>query len=244
MDALDQFYQLKQQHIEALGKDREALSLSREWLRRVTENRYSYHFAWMGVPIIQFPQDIVAMQEIIWRIKPDLIIETGIAHGGSIVFYASMLELIGGDSHIVGVDVDIRAHNRSILEQHPLRHRYTLIEGSSTTEATVEKVRQFAKSRKRILVCLDSNHTHDHVLNELRLYSPFVSQGSYLVVFDTIIEYFDASNSSSRPWHKGNNPLTAVAEFLLKDDRFQVDTEIDAKLLISAAPGGYLKRIK
>lgn len=244
MDPLEEFEQLKRENVHALGADEEAQRLSLEWLKRVTRHRYSYHFSWLGVPIIQIPQDIVAMQEIIWRVRPDLIIETGIAHGGSIVFYASMMELLGGNGHVLGVDVDIRAHNRRVLENHPMRRRYTLLEASSTSEQALAEVRRFAAGRKTVLVCLDSNHTHEHVLNELRCYSPFVTRGSYLVVFDTIVERFDPGSYPDRPWDKGNNPFTAVQTFLGETDRFEVDREIDARLMVSVAPQGYLKRVR
>jgi len=244
MDSMDDFEQLKKRHIAALAQDKETRRLSEAWLRRVSANRYSYHFTWLGIPIIQFPQDIVAMQEIVWRVKPDLVIETGIAHGGSIVFYASMLELLGGDGHVVGIDIDIRPHNKQTLDTHPMRHRYTLIEASSIADDAAAAVKRFAAGRKRILVCLDSNHSHQHVLRELQLYSPFVTPGSYLVVFDTVIEQFPLGSFSGRPWDKGDNPYTAVQEFLKTTDRFEIDPDIDAKLQVSVAPHGYLKCLK
>lgn len=244
MNPLEEFERLKRQNIAALGADEEAQRLSWEWLKRVSRHRYTYHFTWLGVPIIQIPQDIVAMQEIIWRIKPDLIIETGVAHGGSIVFYASLMELLGADGHVLGIDIDIRDHNRRVLESHPMRRRYTLVEAPSTGDAALAEVRRHASGRKTVIVCLDSNHTHEHVLNELRLYSPFVTPGSYLVVFDTVIEQFDAGSFPDRPWDKGNNSFTAVRAFLGETDRFELDGEIDARLMVSVAPQGYLKRIK
>lgn len=212
----------------------------------VESNRaqYSYNFSWMGRPIIQYPQDMVAMQEIIWQTKPDLIIETGIAHGGSLIYYASLLELIG-KGEVLGIDIDIREHNRREIEKHSMFSRIRMIQGSSINKDTVEEVREYALGKESILVCLDSNHTHDHVLQELELYSPFVSLYSYIVVFDTIVEdlpegYF----SQKRPWGISNNPKTAVNEFLRENNSFEIDTSIDNKLLISVAPGGYLKRIK
>lgn len=206
--------------------------------------QYSYNFSWMGRPIIQYPQDMIAMQELIWEIKPDLIIETGIAHGGSLIYYASLLELIG-HGEVLGIDIDIREHNRKEIEKHPMFKRITMIEGSSINKETIDKVAAFASDKKRVLVSLDSNHTHEHVWQELNLYSPFVSLGSYIVVFDTIVEdlpegYF----SQKRPWGIGNNPKTAVHQFIKENDRFVIDHSIDQKLLISVAPEGYLKRIK
>jgi cephalosporin hydroxylase len=206
--------------------------------------QYSYNFSWMGRPIIQYPQDMIAMQEIIWKVKPDLIIETGIAHGGSLIYYASLLELIG-NGEVLGIDIDIREHNKKEIEKHPMFRRITMIEGSSIALEVINKVRKHTRGKKRILVSLDSNHTHEHVLKELESYSPFVSLGSYIVAFDTIVEdlpegYF----SQKRPWGISNNPKTAVEEFLKSNDEFVIDTSIDNKLLVSVAPGGYLKRIK
>jgi cephalosporin hydroxylase len=207
--------------------------------------QYSYNFRWMGRPVIQYPQDILAMQELIWDIKPDLIIETGIAHGGSLIFYASLLELIG-KGEILGIDIDIREHNRMEIEKHPMFKRITMIQGSSIDPVVVEKVKGFAKDKHRILVVLDSNHTHDHVLEELKAYAPLVSLNSYIVVFDTIVEYLPADYlpGHKRPWGIGDNPLTAVRQFLSTNNDFEIDKSINNKLLISVAPDGYLKRIK
>jgi cephalosporin hydroxylase len=207
--------------------------------------KYSYNFSWMGRPIIAYPQDMIAMQELIWDIKPDLIIEAGIAHGGSIVYYASLLELIGGDGFVLGIDIDIRKHNRDLIESHPMFKRIKMIEASSIDKATADKVYNIAKDKKRILVCLDSNHTHDHVLAELELYAHLTTIGSYCVVFDTIVEDMPADYMpGGRPWNPGNNPKTAVFEFLKNNNNFEINKSIDNKLLISVAPDGYLKRIK
>jgi cephalosporin hydroxylase len=195
----------------------------------------------MGRPIIQYPQDMVAMQEIIWRVRPDLIIETGVAHGGSLIFYASMLELIGHGA-VIGIDIDIRAHNRTAIEQHPMMKRIALIEGSSIAPDIVDKARNAANG-KRVLVVLDSNHTHEHVLAELRAYAPLVSVGSYCVVMDTIVEDMPVDAYPDRPWGRGDNPKTAVLEFLKAHPEFQIDEAVEQKLLITMAPGGYLKRI-
>lgn len=219
-------------------------SLSNNWIVESARFKYSYNFSWLGQPIIQYPQDMIAMQEIIWNVKPDLIIETGIAHGGSLIFNASILELIGGDGRALGIDIDIREHNRAEIEKHPMYKRISMIEGSSVDENVARQVREFAKGKKRILVSLDSNHTHDHVIKELELYSPLVTKGSYCVVFDTIIEDMHENDFPDRPWGKGNNPKTAVHEFLEKNDRFEIDRELQNKLLISVAPDGYLKCLK
>lgn len=204
--------------------------------------KYSYNFSWMGRPIIQYPQDMIAMQELIWEIKPDLIIETGIAHGGSLIYYASLMELIG-KGEILGIDIDIREHNRAEIESHPMSKRIKMIQGSAIDEDIIKKVAEIAEGKKTIMVCLDSNHTHDHVLKELEMYSKFVSKDSYLIVFDTIVEDMPVS-MYDRPWDVGNNPKTAVWDFLKKNHDFEIDKNVDNKLLISVAPEGYLKRVK
>jgi len=217
---------------------------SKTFMENTIRNKYSYNFSWMGRPIIQYPQDIIAMQEIIWNLKPDLIIETGIAHGGSLIFFASMLELLGGKGKVLGIDIDIREHNRREIETHPMFKHITMIEGSSIDDRVIEQVRKFANGKKRVLVCLDSLHTHDHVLRELEAYTPMVSLGSYCVVFDTIVEDMPDEYSHDRPWGKGNNPKTAVWKFLKGNDRFVIDKEIENKLLISTCPDGYLKCVR
>jgi len=204
---------------------------------------YSYHFRWLGRPIIQYPQDIVAIQEIIWEVKPDLIIETGIAHGGSLILSASILEIIG-KGMVLGIDIDIRKHNKIAITQHPLYKRIKMIQGSSVDQSVVNKVYDLTKDKKTVMVFLDSNHTHEHVLKELELYSPLVTKGSYLVVFDTIIGNIPDSFFSKRQWNKTNNPKTALMEFLKKNKRFKTDRFVENKLLITAAPCGYLKCIK
>lgn len=215
-----------------------------DFMIKSAKYKYTYNFSWLGRPIIQFPQDILAMQEIVWEVKPDLIIETGIAHGGSLIFYASLLELIGEDGKVLGIDIDIREQNRIEIENHVLFKRIKMIQGSSIDGKIVQQAHDFAKNKKRILVVLDSNHTHDHVLKELLLYSPLVTKDSYLVVFDTVIEDVPPDFFPDRPWSKGNNPKTAVREFLKRTDRFVIDKEIENKLLITVAPDGYLKCVK
>lgn len=207
--------------------------------------KYSYNFSWMGRPIIAYPQDMIAMQELIWEIKPDLIIETGIAHGGSIIYYASLLELIGGDGLVLGIDIDIRRHNKELIESHTMFKRIKMIEGSSIDLTVAEEVYRHAHGKSKILICLDSNHTHEHVLRELELYAHLTSVGSYCVVFDTIVEYLPKDYMpGGRPWNPGNNPKTAVDEFLKNNENFEIDNKVDNKILISVAPGGYLKRVK
>ena len=244
INQIEIFEQEKRDRVKANGQNSALIKAADMFNNASNSAKYSYNFSWMGRPIIQYPQDIIAMQEIIWEIKPDVIIETGIAHGGSLIYYASLLELIG-NGEVLGIDIDIREHNRTEIEKHPMFKRIKMISGSSIDETIIEQVKKITQGKKTILVVLDSNHTHDHVLKELELYSPFVSAGSYIVVFDTIVEdlpegYF----SQSRPWSLGNNPKTAVNEFLQKNQQFVIDKVIDNKLLISVAPSGYLKRIK
>ena len=214
--------------------------------------RYSYNFQWMGRPIIQYPQDIVAFQELVSTVKPNLIIETGIAHGGSLVLSASLLCLLDVKEGLdprqsprkdVGVDIDIRPHNRKALDEHPLRFKMELIEGSSIDPEIIQQVRSHADSVDRVLVSLDSNHTHEHVLAELNAYADLVSVGSYCIVFDTVVENLPAGSFPDRPWDVGNNSKTAVHEWLKSHPEFEIDKDTDNKLLISVAPDGYLRRI-
>lgn len=237
------FEREKHASIQQLGLNDVIKRNAHTWIADVSRLKYSYNFTWLGRPIIQFPQDIVAMQEIIWRVRPDLIIETGVARGGSLILYASLLELIG-QGEVLGIDVEIRAHNRVEIEKHPLARRISLLEGSSIDEATVAKVHEFSRDKETVLVVLDSNHTSDHVAQELALYAPLVTKKSYLVVFDTIIEDLPEDFFPDRPWGKGNNPKTAVREFLKTTDRFVIDEEYNSKLVITAAPEGYLRCVR
>ncbi|MEY4640317.1 MAG: hypothetical protein RLZZ227_311 [Pseudomonadota bacterium] len=231
-------------NIDGMEADTTFTSVNQAWLESSIAHRYSYNFSWMGRPIIQYPQDIVAMQELVWEVQPDLIIETGIAHGGSLVLYASLLHLLGGKGRVIGIDIDIRAHNRRAIEEHPMFPRITLVEGSSISAETITQVRMLAVDSQRIMVVLDSNHTHDHVLKELELYSPLVSKGSYVVVFDTVVENLPAQLAGNRPWAPGNNPKNAVHAFLRTTQDFVIDRRVHEKLKITVAPDGYLKRIR
>lgn len=238
-------------HVECAQQrlDAELAQLTSKWFTKANSHKYSYHFSWLGRPIIQYPQDIIAMQELIWAIQPDLIVETGIAHGGSLIFSASMLELnavCGGpaDAEVLGIDIDIRRHNREAIEAHPMCKRITMLEGSSVAPEIIEQVCAKASPKERILVCLDSNHTHEHVLAELEAYSPLVTVGSYCVVFDTVIDDMPDDFFPDRPWGHGNNPKTAVQAFLRENRRFEIDNSIDSKLLISVAPDGYLRCVR
>ncbi len=235
--------------IDAYASNRELADAAGQFIRASTQPKYSYNFSWLGRPIIQYPQDMVAMQEIIWRTQPDLIIETGIAHGGSLIFSASMLELnavCGGPSQaqVLGIDIDIRAHNRTAIEAHPLARRIRMIQGSSVAPDIIATVRQIAGLNSNVLVCLDSNHTHDHVLAELQAYAPLTSVGNYCVVFDTIVEDLPAGLSADRPWGPGNSPKTAVWKYLATHPEFEIDKRVQHQLLITVAPDGYLKRVR
>lgn len=243
--------------IKAQGSDKSLASAGREWFDRANEHKYSYHFSWLGRPIIQYPQDMVAMQELIWAVKPDLIIEAGIAHGGSLILSASFLALLDltdgiergdmidprtSERKVLGIDIDIRSHNRDAIEAHPMASRIQMIEGSSIADDVIAQVKDITAAYERTLVVLDSNHTHDHVLAELEAYAPLTSVGSYCVVFDTVIEDLPSDMFPDRPWGPGDNPKTAVWEYLKSHPEFQIDKTIDSKLLISVAPDGFLVR--
>ena len=259
MNQIKQHKELVASNITNLGKNIDAQSLSRVWSRETNRNGYTYNFSWQGRPIIQYPQDMVAMQELIWQIKPDLIIETGIAHGGSLIFSASqlaqldicdaieagtMLDPKNSKRKVLGIDIDIRQHNREAIEAHPMASRIQMIQGSSIASDIIAQVIAVAQDYNRILVCLDSNHTHEHVLAELHAYAPLTSTGSYCCVFDTLIEDMPADMFPDRPWGPGNNPKTAVREYLKSHPEFEIDKQIDHKLLISVAPDGYLRRVR
>jgi len=231
-------------NIDRMGRDRELANLGLQFIHDSIAYKYSYNFSWLGSPIIQMPQDILALEEITWKTRPDLIVETGIAHGGGLIFYASMLELLGGNRNVLGVDIEIRPHARAMLKRHPLSKRIATIEGSSTDESVVKQVYDFAKGRNSVMVVLDSYHTQDHVSRELVLYSPLVTKGNYLVVLDTTIEDLPEGSFPNRPWGKGNNPKTAVHAFLRTNDRFEIDKGIQNKLVITTALDGYLKCVK
>ncbi len=255
---MTEFEQEVEARLTENSRNLELVTAGYDFTRASTLPKYSYNFFWLDRPIIQYPQDIVAMQELIWQIKPDLIIETGIAHGGSLIFSASMLALLevcdateqgrvldpqAPRCRVLGLDIDIRAHNRAAIEAHPLANRIDMIQGSSIDPAIIQRVRAIAKDYERVLVCLDSNHTHAHVLAELEAYAPLVTPGSYCVVFDTIVEDLPADMFPDRPWGPGDNPKTAVHQYLQTHPEFEIDKQIDHKLLISVAPDGYLRRV-
>jgi cephalosporin hydroxylase len=231
-------------NISEMGADTDLRNISNSWLVKSASYKYSYNFSWLGLPIIQHPQDILAIQEIIWETKPDVIIETGVARGGSLILSASILHLLNGNGKVLGIDIDIRPHNKDAIEKHPLASRINLIEGSSIDENIVEKIKKYIKPNDRVMVCLDSNHTHDHVYKELQLYSSLVTKDCYLVVMDSVIEDMPRDQFPDRSWGKGNNPKTAIHEFIRQTERFKIDDFITNKLLITVAPDGYLKCIK
>ena len=244
-----EFLESRKKNIAKAGMDTKLISESIKWCENSNKYNYTYNFSWLGRPIIQYPQDMIALQEIIWDVKPDMIIETGIAHGGSLIFSASMLTLLEAcgeieSGKVLGIDIDIREHNKKAIETHPMSKKITMFQGSSIDEEMIARVHEFAKKGKKIMVILDSNHTHDHVLSELKAYASLVSIGSYCCVFDTLIEDMPEGSFPNRPWNKGNNPKTAVWEFLKQNDNFVIDKDIENKLLITVAPDGYLKRIK
>lgn len=259
MNAEELFANEREQRIRSFASEPTLNSLAHDWVFHSMQQKYLYNFDWLGRPIIQYPEDMVAVQELVWKVRPTLIIETGIAHGGSLVLSASMLALLdycdaveqgkvldpsASKRRVIGVDIDIRSHNRNAIESHPLSHMISMVEGSSIELSTVDAVRKLATGHECVMVFLDSNHTHDHVLEELRYYGMMTSVGSYCVVFDTFVEDMPPRYFADRPWDKGNSPKTAVHAFVAENDRFQIDRSIDQKLLITVAPSGYLKRVK
>ena len=247
------------ERIAGNGRNRELQSATRSFMLASLAAQYSYNFSWLGRPIIQYPQDMVAMQEIIWKVRPDLIVETGIAHGGSLILSASMLALLdlveaieagatldprNSRRQVVGVDIDIRAHNRSAVEAHPMASRIRMIQGSSIAPEIIAQVKEAASGSSRVMVCLDSNHTGDHVLAELEAYAPLVTVGSYCVVFDTIVEDMPLELIGDRPWKPGNSPKTAVRSYLARHPEFEVDAGVENQLLATVAPEGYLRRLR
>lgn len=256
-DPYFQFLNEVSENIASQAEDCEMQHKTREWLLQSAVHKYSYNFSWLGRPIIQYPQDMVAFQELVWQVKPDLIIETGIAHGGSLILSASLLAMIDlceatqnselldprkPKRTVLGIDIDIRAHNRAFIEDHPMSARIDMLEGSSIDDDIVAQVRAAAEGKQKVLVSLDSNHTHEHVLAELEAYAPLVTKDSYCCVFDTVIEDLPPELIQNRPWKKGDNPKTAVWEYLEDHPEFEIDKEIQDKLQITVAPDGFLRR--
>lgn len=258
MDQIELFKAEVSGNVKRLGAATDLHEASLAWMLQAgAAGAYTYNFNWLGRPIIQYPQDMVGMQELIWMLKPDLIIETGIAHGGSLILSASMLALLDmtdaiasgqildptkSARKVLGLDIDIRAHNRAAIEAHPMASRIQMIQGSSIDPEIVAQVHEIAVRYKRVLVSLDSNHTHEHVLGELEAYAPLVSTGSYCVVFDTVVEDMPEELCEDRPWGPGNSPKTAVHEYLKTHPEFEIDKNVEHKLLITVARDGFLKK--
>jgi cephalosporin hydroxylase len=258
MNPIEQFQFEQRKRVASYEKDESFQALSRDWLQASMRRQYVYNFEWMGRPIIQYPQDMVAIQEMVWRVRPDLIVETGIAHGGSLVLSASLLALLDmcdaietgekldpktNKRKVIGVDIDIRPHNRQAIESHPLAGRIAIVQGSSIDPSVVSKVKELASPYQRVLVLLDSMHTHDHVVAELEAYAPMVSLGSYCVVFDTFVDDMPAGFFADRPWDVGNNPKTAIRQWMKARSDFQIDESWPNKLMVTVAPDGFLKRV-
>jgi cephalosporin hydroxylase len=258
MDPIAAFAEERRQHLAAYAKDTEFRSLSQRWLEASMRRKYVYNFDWLGRPIIQYPQDMWAVQELVWQVRPDLIIETGIAHGGSLILSASILAMLdycdamaagktldprASQRKVIGIDIDIRPHNRAALDAHPLRPLLHLVEGSSIAAETVATVREAAKGHKTVLVFLDSMHSHAHVLAELEAYAPMVTKGSYCVVFDSFVEDMPADLFPDRPWSPGDNPKTALHEYLRSHPEFVIDKSIEGRLMVTVAADGFLKRV-
>ena len=245
---INKFKKQSKAEVNKQSKDKKFINISKKWLLESHRLKYTYHFNWFGIPIIQYPSDIIGVQEIIYKIKPDLIIETGVAHGGSVIFHSSILDMLSQNDRkkrkIVGIDIEIRKHNLKRIKNHYFNKNLILIEGSSIEQKVKKKVYKIAKNKKTIMVILDSNHSSKHVYEELSFYSKFVTKNSYFIVFDTIVEDLPNKFVKNRPWSKGNNPLTAVKLFLKGNKSFKIDNEIDNKLMISSAKNGFLKRIK
>ena len=260
MDERARFEAERTAAIAGYGQDQDFKRLSQDWLQQSMSKRYVYNFDWLGRPIIQYPQDIMAVQELIWSVRPDVVVETGIAHGGSLILSASILAMLdyadaaaAGEMldprnpkrRVVGIDIDIRAHNRAAIEAHPMAPRITMVQGSSIAPETIATVKDTVQAMgpgKKVMVFLDSMHTHDHVMAELAAYAPLVSPGSYCVVFDTFVQDMPPKFFADRPWDVGNNPMTAVDAWLPENPEFEVDRDWDHKLMVTVARGGFLRR--
>ena len=242
-DDSEDFKRSRADNINKMINDEFLIQQSKKFFDISLDYKYSYNFDWLGVPVIQYPQDLIALQDVIWKSRPDIIIETGVARGGSLIFNASMLGLINSNGFVIGIDIDIRQHNRDVIENHFLAKKIKLIEGSSVDKLTVDNVQKIIPTGSKVMVILDSNHTYEHVLKELEIYSQFVTNGNYLVVMDTIIAEMQPRHFENRPWDNKNNPMKALKEFLTLNDRFIIDQDVTNKLLLTAAPNSYLKKI-
>ncbi len=231
-----------------LYSDEAFAELSRAWLKVGWQLKYSYSFTWMGRPIIQLPEDVLRIQELIYAVKPDVVIETGVAHGGSLVFYASLFEAMGR-GRVVGVDIEIRPANRAAIESHELASRITLVEGSSTAPEVVARVRGLVREGERVLVILDSNHTRAHVLAELEAYGPMVTVGSYIVATDGVMRDLTDVPRGRPSWGE-DNPCAAAEEFARASEAFELAPpprafdESEVREGVTYWPGAYLRRVR
>uniref|UniRef100_A0A6M3IW21 Putative cephalosporin hydroxylase n=1 Tax=viral metagenome TaxID=1070528 RepID=A0A6M3IW21_9ZZZZ len=239
----EEYIAARDEQVRVNMEDRDLRVLTERFFAEMVRSNYGKNFTFTGVPILQLPTDLMVIQELIWNIQPDVVIESGIAFGGGLLFYASVLEVIG-KGKVLGIDIDPRDHNMKVLEKHPLRHRISVVKGSSIDKKIIEATRDYCRDGK-VMVILDSCHSADHVLQELRLYAPLVSVGSYVIVMDTAIEFFfHFDRNQDRPWKPGNSPYSAVQEFMKGNDEFVVDKEVEQRTLLTAAPGGWLRRVK
>ena len=240
----DEFFRINERSAHEMSLDKKLQDKAREVLVDADRHRWIHQTTWFGEPLLNLPQDMFAIQEIVWRTKPEFIIEVGVAWGGGMLFEASLLEILGGQK-VIGLDVFIPPDLRQRLSSHGrLSERLVLIEASSTSPEAISQVKELLGGSRKVLVILDSYHTHEHVLNELHAYAPFIGEGQYLVCGDTVVEYIPQQTHRPRPWGPGNSPATALKQFLSETDRFIVDEKIDQRLLFSCHPGGYLKAVK
>ncbi|MDG1286926.1 MAG: CmcI family methyltransferase [Rickettsiales bacterium] len=244
-DPIKQFLDERHADIVKMGQDEELRQKSLEWMHHADKYKYTYNYSWMGRPVIKYPNDMMIQQELMWALKPDLVIETGIAHGGSIIFTAAMMEMMGIDGEVVGIDIDIRKHNRDAIEAHPMMKRITMYEGDSVSSEMVEKVRAHTEGKKCVMVILDSLHSHEHVYKELQAYADMTTVGSYCVLPDTFIEFFPKGYySDTRPWDVGDNPYTAMQQYMSEVNHFEIDKSLTHKAMITETIDGYLKRVR
>jgi len=239
-----EFERLRMDSVLSMSRDRKLLKQARNVLIEADHYYWIHQANWFGEPTLKLPQDMLALQEIIFQTRPKFIIELGVAWGGSLLFYATLMKVLGGQ-RVIGVDIympdDLRQRLADVTE---VSDKILLIEGSSIERDTLDRIHEEVNHCLETMVILDSNHTHDHVISELRLYNSLVGKGSYMVCEDTIIESIPEQKHRPRPWGPGNNPKTAVLEFLRENDRFVIDESIDRKLLLTCMPGGFLKCIK
>lgn len=220
---------------------------ARAWVRATWDSKYVYSFSWMGRPVIQLPDDMLRLQEVIWDIKPDVLIETGVAHGGSLIFYASLFEAMG-KGRVIGVDIEIRPHNRAAIEAHPMSKRIDLVEGSSTAPEVLAQVKALMKPGETALVVLDSNHSKQHVLDELRAYGPLVSPGSWIVATDGVMENVVGGPRTAEDW-TWNNPRQAALDFVAENPDFVIEEPVPSfnegvvKDRVTYWPDAYIRRV-